>query len=139
MGEATEHLTKICFRVNVNENFGSYDDLLGLLGNIWIAQQIFFDAEPESTLGAFCVLLGNALCVPTIKRWVLYPEGGNSRYEVAYAILNTVEQAFLLATRMFWSRRAIMSVVAGNWADVDPTPYEEIGHKACALPCDFHN
>ena len=36
MGEVSQNLSVVACTVKVNEMFGSYADILGLLGNIWL-------------------------------------------------------------------------------------------------------
>ena len=131
MGEVTDHLTKIKHRCTVNENFGTYAELMGLIGNIWLAHKIFFRDDPASTMMQFCELLGDALCVPTIKRWVLAQE--KTHPEVLYGVLNSIEQAVICASGMTKNRFALKSVGDNDWAAVPTDAYEEIGEIATTL------
>ena len=43
MGEVSQNLAAVVCTVKVNEMFGSYPDVLGLLGNNWLQQQLIFE------------------------------------------------------------------------------------------------
>ena len=95
MGEEPNNLTKLSRKCDINEDFGLYKDILGLLGNVQMQQAIFFEVSPKSACVEFIELVGDALCNPKIKRWVCTNEA--KKPEIAYAILNIYKQAYLLA------------------------------------------
>ena len=103
MGEVAQNLTFITTIIVVNEMYGTYNDILGLLGTLWLQQQVIFEPTPKSTLCLFAELVGDAITAPHIKRWLLRTL--QRKPKVAYAILNVCEQAYLLAlgqTRKRW-------------------------------------
>ena len=124
MGGVDETLEKIKKSCRVNEDFGSYDDCLALLGNLWTLQRVFFTAEPKSELALFAELVGDCLSQPHIRRWMVSSEV--TKPEIAYAILNVCEQVYLLLTGITRKRGECQKIVSGSWDGVDASPYEEV-------------
>jgi hypothetical protein len=131
MGEVAQNLSAVVCTVKVNEMFGSYSDILGLLGNIWLQQQVIFEVEPKSVLTLFAEVLGDAICAPHVKRWLL--RNLAKKPEVAYAILNYCEQAYLLVSGMSRKRSQTKLVSDGNWDAVDTSAYDQVGELAIAV------
>ena len=131
MGESTDHLTKLTQHCEVNEEFGSFEDCLGLVANVWLQQQLFFEAEPKSSLTLFAETIGDSLSVPSIRRWL--KRVGPKKPEIAFAILNYVEQAYILASGQTRKRTETAKVIAGNWDGVDNSPYLEIHELGVTL------
>ena len=117
MGEVSRNLSAVVCTVKVNKMFGSYPDIIGLLGNICLQQQVIFEQEPTSFLTLFVEVLGDAVCLPHIKRWLLcsLPK----KPEIAYAILDHCEQAYLLVTGMVRKWGQTKLVATGSWDMVD--------------------
>ena len=128
MGEAKEKTDRLKKELKVNDDFGSFEDCLILLGNLWLQQQVFFEPEPKSALTLFAELLGDAICQPEVKRWLRRNE--HSTPENAFAIFNACEQAYLHATKMVEKRTELRLVAAANWEAVCPDPYTDIGDLA---------
>ena len=68
---------------------------MGLLGNMYLQQEVIFEAHPQYELTQFAEKVGNTLSDPRIKAWIKksIPKNPN----ITYAILNICEQAYLLA------------------------------------------
>ena len=78
-----------------NKCFGTSANILGLLGNRWLEQQMFFGLEPKSALTLFAEMVGDDVCAPVIKRWLL--RALVKKPEIMYTILDYAKQAYLLA------------------------------------------
>jgi hypothetical protein len=128
MGEVPQNLSAVVCSVKVNEMYGSYPDILGLLGNIWLQQQVIFQQEPKSALTLFVEVLGDTVCAPHIKRWLL--RSLPKKPEIAYAVLNYCEQAYLLVTGMARKRGQTKLIATPNWDAVDPSAYEQVADLA---------
>ena len=124
MGEAKEKTDRLKKELNVNEDFGSYEDCLILLGNLSLQQQVYFEAEPKSSLTLFAELICDAICQPDVKRWLR--RGEHTTPENAFAILSVCEQAYLAATKQTERRAELALIAAGNWEAVSPDPYNDI-------------
>ncbi|MCP4739334.1 MAG: hypothetical protein GY873_34645, partial [Bosea sp.] len=124
MGEAADHLTKMQQTCLVNEDFGTYEDIMGLLGNLWLQPKVFFTTGGTSALEEFAELVGDACCVPVVKAWLKSVEA--SKPEVAFAILNACEQAYLLASGQTRNRTEMAKAAANNWDAIDSAPYVEV-------------
>ena len=131
MGEATDHLTKLRQRCEVNEDFGTYEDCLGLVANIWLQQRHFYKAEPKAEITKFAETVGDAICNPRIKRWL--KQTGPKKPEIAFMLLNGCEQAFILASGQTRKRSETAKITVKNWDGVNADPYEEIAKIAAAL------
>ena len=111
--------------------YGTYNDILGLLGTLWLQPQVIFEPTPESSLCLFAELVGDAIIAPHIKRWLLRTL--QKKPEVAYAILNVCEQAYLLALGQTRKRAQMVLFAQGDFASVDASPYEQINEMGIAL------
>ena len=69
-------------------------------------------------------MVGDAICNPCIKRWLL--SNVARKPEIAYAILNYAEQAYLLASGQTKKRALTKEVDKGDWAGVESSPYDQI-------------
>ena len=128
MGEAKEKTDRLKKELHINEDFGSFEDCLILLGNLWLQQQVYFEENPKSALTLFAELLGDAICQPDVKRWLRRNE--HSTPENAFGVLNTCEQAYLHATKMTERRTQLSLIAANNWEAVNPDPYTDIADLA---------
>ena len=117
MGKVAQNLTSITTIVVVNEMYGTYAGILDLLGTLWLQQQVIFEPTPKSSLCLFAELVGDAITAPHIKRWLLRTL--QRKPEVAYAILNVCEQAYLLASGQTRKRAQTVLSAQGNYALVD--------------------
>ena len=79
---------------------------------------MIFEQEPKSCLTLFVEVLGDAICAPHIKRWLLcsLPK----KPEVAHTILNYCDQAYFLVMGMARKRGQTKLVAASSWDMVDP-------------------
>ena len=81
-----------------------------------------------SSLTLFVEVLGDTVCLPNTKRWLL--RSLPKKPEIAYAILNYYEQAYFLVTRMARKRGQTKLVAAGSWDTVDASSYEQVADLA---------
>ena len=124
MGEVKEKTDKLKKELKINEDFGSFEDCLILLGNLWLQQHVYFEEDPKSALTLFAELLGDAICQPDVKRWLRRNE--HSTPENAFSILNACEQAYLKVTKFVERRTQLAFIAVSNWEAVDPDPYTDI-------------
>ena len=85
---------------------------------------MIFEQEPTSSLTLSVEVLGDAVCAPHLKRWLL--RSLRKKPEIAYAILNYCEQVCLLVTDMAWKQGQTKLVAAGSWDMVNTLSYEEV-------------
>ena len=131
MGEVAQNLTSITTIVVVNEMYGTYTNIPGLLGTLWLQQQVIFKPTPKSSLFSFTELVGDAITAPHIKRWLLRTL--QRKPEVAYTILNVCEQAYLLASGQTRKRAQIILFAQGDYASVDASSYKQINKMGVQL------
>jgi hypothetical protein len=62
MSEVATNFSGVVCTVKVNNIFGSYSEMLGLLGNIWLQKQVIFEQELTFCLTLFVKVLGNVVC-----------------------------------------------------------------------------
>jgi len=123
MGEASENLSKLSRKCVVNARFGSYASVLGLLGNIWVLQDIYFTDDATSCLREWAEIVGDCVCNTEVQRYMLSVQ--ESKPEVAFALLNAAEQMFLQLTGQCCRRSELAKVNSKNWAGVSPDPFED--------------
>ena len=106
----------------VNPHFDNYENVMGLLGNIWLQQGILFETVPKSELTKFTENVSNTLCIPRIKRW--FKKTTRKRPDLTYDMLNTYKQAYLLATGSIRKRGETAKMAAANYDDFNECDLE---------------
>ena len=82
---------------------------------------MIFEPTPKSRLSLFAAMVGDVITAPHIKRWLLRTL--QKKPEVAYAILNVCEQAYLLASGQTHKRAQTRLFTQCDWPAVDASPY----------------
>ena len=114
-----------------SEMYGTYANMLGLLGTMWLQQQVIFEPTPKSSLSLFMERMGDATTAPHIKRWFLRTL--QKKPEVAYTILNVCEQAYLIASGQMHKRAQTRVFAQCNYTLVDTSPYKQIDKMGVQL------
>ena len=104
---------------------------MGLLGNMYLQQEVIFEAYPQSELTQFAEKVSNTLSDPRIKSWVKKSTPQNPN--ITYAILNICKQAYLLALGQTRKRAQVSLMAAGEHDSVSEDPYKQIEELANTL------
>ena len=131
MGEVSENLTSMSRKCIVNPHFGSYMDIMGFLGNLFLLQDVFFKSDQASEIRQWATLVGD--CVTNSEVQLFIFAGEEKSPKVAFALLNAAEQMFLHLTGNCRKRIEMAKAVAKNWDGVKPEPYKDAGDTAIAI------